>query len=144
MEQLLKVNGIMKLARSLIVASPLARLAQAPSLAQTVSDLPQVQGECVITTITDIHPRLGNHPGDDPTFRSGTVVEFGNGGRQVSYERVETILASRPGDEVKMCLSFIPGECPTGDVRGREYRVLNMRTGESWDLPDSAHYCGGA
>jgi hypothetical protein len=48
------------------------------------------------------------------------------------------------GDSVKLCLIFIPEDCPPGDDRGRFYRATNLRNGESWELPDSQHMCGGA
>lgn len=51
---------------------------------------------------------------------------------------------SRVGDHVLNCLVFIPKDCPKGDDRGRIYTVTNLRTLESWTLPDSQHSCGGA
>ncbi len=107
-------------------------------------ELPQQVAQCVSTTISAIYPRVGTDPWTDEEFDWGTAVEFSNGGYQVSYEREPAVLSSRPGDEVLMCLVFIPGDCPPGDDRGREYRTTNKRTGESWELPDSQHYCGGA
>jgi len=43
-----------------------------------------------------------------------------------------------------LCLVSIPAGCPRGDVRGRIYRATNLRTGETWQAPDSEHSCGGA
>ena len=119
-----------------------ANLPEADS--QASAGLPQRIGECVRTTITLIHPRMRTEPWTDEQFNWGTGVQFANGGRQVSYEREEAILASRPGDKVVMCLISIPRGCPPRDDRGREYFVTNERTGQKWELPDSQHYCGGA
>jgi hypothetical protein len=82
----------------------------------------------------------------------GVGVSYSNGAYSVSYggdPAVGPVSRSRPGDIVLMCLVSPPrasdgGPCPKGDNRGSVYRVQNLRTRESWTLPDSAHMCGGA
>ncbi|MBP0494255.1 lysozyme inhibitor LprI family protein [Pararoseomonas indoligenes] len=107
------------------------------------SDAPPARlAACTTTRVAGIGARLeGEGPGD---FSSGTSVVFANGVRQVSYERENAVIASRPGDRVVMCLTVIPRACPPGDDRGRYYSVTNPRTRASWSLPDSQHLCGGA
>jgi hypothetical protein len=100
--------------------------------------LPRHVGECVETRVKTVENRLENAPG------SGSAITFVNGGTQVSYDQVPEVDGSRPGDRVKMCLVSIPKGCPPGDTRGRQYRTTNMRTGQSWTLPDAEHMCGGA
>jgi uncharacterized protein len=100
--------------------------------------VPEKVGQCVLTQVLEVHPRIG----DD--FDAGTGVEFSNDGYQVSYEREEALIASRPKDEVVMCLISIPHHCPAGDDRGRIYMTTNKRTGGTWTLADSQHMCGGA
>lgn len=118
----------------------------AVSLIATVSfpvraePLPESVGACSETTISLIGGRL---QGDD-TFSSGTAVLYDNGGRQISYDREEGVIASEVGDPVRLCLAEIPQGCPPGDDRGRVYVATNLRTGASWEMPDSAHMCGGA
>ena len=77
---------------------------------------------------------------------NGSAVGFTNGGGNVSYSMVDAIKNSRVGDRVMVCLMFIPDpdKCPPRDTRGRVYTVTNLRTLESWTLPDSQHMCGGA
>jgi hypothetical protein len=75
---------------------------------------------------------------------SGSAARFANGGGQMSYKEVAPITRSRAGDAVKICLVSIPRGCPPGDDRGRVYRTTNLRTRQSWTLPDSQHSCGGA
>ena len=107
--------------------------------------LPRGVGQCVQTDVASIVPRLD--PGHRPTsadFDSGTAVNFANGGYQVSYDREPALLQSRPGDGTILCLIEIPRHCPPGDARGRIYAASNLRTGQSWTLPDSEHSCGGA
>ena len=107
--------------------------------------VPRAVGQCVQTDVTSITPRLD--PGHRPTsadFDSGTAINFTNGGYQVSYDREPALLQSRPGDGAVMCLIEIPRHCPPGDARGRIYAASNLRTGQSWTLPDSEHSCGGA
>jgi hypothetical protein len=100
-------------------------------------DLPTEIGACSETTIEDIGYRLG-----DPD--SGSAISYPNGGGQVSYDTIPEIHRSRVGDPVRLCLVSIPEDCPPGDDRGKVYSATNLRTGESWEAPDSQHSCGGA
>jgi hypothetical protein len=99
--------------------------------------LPIKIGTCSETTIVDIGYRLGD-PG------TGSAVSYDNGGVQVSYDDIPEIHRSQIGDVVELCLVSVPEDCPPGDDRGKIYRVTNLRTGESWEAPDSQHSCGGA
>ncbi|WP_426126911.1 lysozyme inhibitor LprI family protein [Pararhizobium sp. PWRC1-1] len=74
--------------------------------------VPEKVGQCVLTQVLEVHPRIG----DD--FAAGTGVDFSNEGYQVSYDREEALIASRPKDEVVMCLISVPHHCPDGDDRG--------------------------
>ena len=117
-------------------------LDMADGTAPESSGLPGRPGQCVTTRVTQVAARLdGDKPG---AFDSGTSISFANRGFQVSYDREEALIASRPGDRVVMCLTIIPRACPPGDDRGRYYTVTNLRTRGSWSLPDSQHLCGGA
>jgi uncharacterized protein len=107
--------------------------------------LPTSIGQCALTQVAGVRPRLDfGHQPTSQDFDSGTAIDFANDGHQVSYEREEALLHSRPGDRVVMCLISIPHNCPPGDDRGRMYTVTNMRTNETWSLPDAQHMCGGA
>jgi hypothetical protein len=101
-------------------------------------------GTCVRTTIALVTQRLE----DGSTHRiipdSGSAVEFANGLYQVSYDQVAAVNQSRRGDRVFVCLMRLPDRCPPGDVRGKLYTTTNLRTEDSWTLPDSEHGCGGA
>jgi hypothetical protein len=100
--------------------------------------LPSRAGACSETTIARIGHRLEGMPD------SGSAIRYANGGVQVSYDTIAAIHRSRPRDRVRLCLIFIPKDCPKGDDRGRIYRATNLRTGESWEAPDAQHSCGGA
>ena len=67
-----------------------------------------------------------------------------NGDYQVSYDEFEEISRSRVGDRVRICLLALPYPCPPNDHRGYRCTSTNLKTGESWTLPDSPHMCGGA
>jgi hypothetical protein len=109
------------------------------TLSQAGADpLPTRIGQCSQTTISRIGTRL------DDVAGSGSALQFANQGYQVSYETVPQIGRSRVGDPVTVCLVSIPTLCPPGDDRGRIYKTTNLRTRESWQLPDSPHSCGGA
>jgi len=104
------------------------------------NQMPARVGECSESAIDDIGARLEG----DQNFESGTSVSFANGGGQVSYDKEWSIIRSKIGDPVQVCLVSIPKGCPPGDDRGKVYKTTNLRTGESWELPDSQHMCGGA
>jgi hypothetical protein len=107
--------------------------------------LPKAIGQCVTTAIAKIGDRFGGPIGARPIPNSmGSAVSYANGAYQVSYDWVAALARSRVGDRVRMCLVSIPTDCPPGDDRGRFYKTTNLRTGESWELPDSQHMCGGA
>ncbi len=99
--------------------------------------LPTEIGTCSDTTIAEIGYRLG-----DPD--TGSAISYANGGVQISYDTIPEIHRSKVGDGVKLCLVSLPEDCPPDDNRGKVYRATNLRTGESWEAPDSQHSCGGA
>jgi hypothetical protein len=112
-------------------------LCQAASLPAEAAALPTTVGACSETTVKTIGHRLQSPD-------SGSVVQYANSGVQISYDIIAPIHRSRVGDKVKLCLVSIPENCPPGDDRGRIYKATNLRTGESWEAPDSQHSCGGA
>ncbi|HEY5070522.1 MAG TPA: hypothetical protein VII63_00680 [Caulobacteraceae bacterium] len=114
----------------------------APALVQAA--MPHRVGQCVATRIAQVTTRLQDGPSGRPMPGSGSAVRFANGGYQVSYDTIPAVERSRRGDPVRMCLVSVPRDCPPGDTRGGEYATTNLRTGQSWRLPDSEHSCGGA
>jgi hypothetical protein len=98
---------------------------------------------CGGSIIAKIGPRLEG----DTSFKTGAQVWLKNQGISVAYQEdinIPAIRDSKVGDHVMVCLVFIPKNCPKGDERGKIYTVTNLRTLESWTLPDSEHSCGGA
>lgn len=105
--------------------------------------LPTTLLGCGKSVITDIGPRLEG----DKNFASGANVSLKNNGLTIAYQEdpsLPAIRKSKVGDRVLICLVYIPKDCPPGDDRGRFYTITNLRTLESWTLPDSQHQCGGA
>lgn len=134
----------MRLGRIVVVLGglgPLLALAYASAVA---AGLPAQVGQCSETTISKIGQRLEDGTTGRPVPGSGSAVNFANRGYQVSYEEVSAIQHSRRGDRVRICLVKLPEDCPKGDNRGRIYTTTNLRTNQSWTLPDSEHSCGGA
>jgi hypothetical protein len=104
-------------------------------------------GECDLTTVTNVSYRLCSPDKQGvciPAADSGSTIELADGIYGVSYENERAIDGSEYGDPVLVCLSKVPTDCPTGDDRGYFWKGTNLRTGRSWDLPDSEHMCGGA
>lgn len=131
----------MRKAIGLLACLAFLQLDAAEALAQRAPRYPIARvGQCVNSRIVAIHARLEG----DPNFESGVGVELANGIYGVSYGSVRAVRRSRVGDRVRSCLVSIPHGCPPGDDRGRIYRTTNLRTRQSWTLPDSQHSCGGA
>ena len=86
--------------------------------------------------------RIAKPKGDG--IDEGTSVDLKNGVYGVSYAYVDAVARSRVGDRVMTCLVLLPTGCPRGDDRGKMYTTTNLRTLDSWTLPDSQHMCGGA
>ena len=108
------------------------------------SDIPTKAGQCAATTILAVHPRVesGDAPVTDEDFGNGTGIDYANDGYQVSYNREEMLIRSKPGDPVTQCPVEIDRDCEP-DEDGRLFLVTNGRTKESWILPDAQHKCGG-
>jgi hypothetical protein len=115
-----------------------------PYAAAVAAGLPAQVGQCSETKISKIEQRLQDTTTGRSVPGSGSAVNFANRGYQVSYDEVPAIRHSRRGDRVRICLVKLPEDCPKGDNRGRVYTTTNLRTNESWTLPDSEHGCGGA
>ncbi len=99
-------------------------------------------GDCAFT-VRRVGARLEDGTGH-AIAGSGSSVRLANGLYGVSYDDVPAVAASKPGDRVFACLVRLPRHCPPGDDRGKWYTVTNLRTNESWTLPDAQHLCGGA
>jgi hypothetical protein len=79
----------------------------------------------------------------DIDFGSGTSVFYQNGGGQVSYDKIATIVNPTGGTTSSFalcCTQQLPGR----DNRGKIYTTTNLRALDSWTLPDSQHSCRGA
>lgn len=107
---------------------------------------PTKVGTCARTTIASISGRFRDKltrptPADEG---DGTVVNLKNNANSVSYQFIESVFSSKVGDPVLVCLVHLPTGCPAGDTRGKYYTTTNLRTFESWTLPNDTHGCGGA
>jgi hypothetical protein len=109
----------------------------------TASTPPRALGACAFTRIAAVERRLVDER-NRPVPDSGSAVRLANGVYGVSYDSVPAVEHSRRGDRVFTCLISIPARCPPHDDRGRFYTTTNLRTRESWTLPDAEHMCGGA
>ncbi len=120
-----------------------ALIAATIALPTYAAGLPQHVGQCATAGVLTVTHRLRDaFTGEDAPW-SGSAIRFDNKGWQISYGQEPSVDHSRPGDDVKICLVYIPPNCPPGDNRGRIYHTTNMRTKESWTLPDAQHGCGG-
>jgi hypothetical protein len=112
---------------------------------QPSSILPSTVGQCADTTITMITDRFGaDLTPSKKGSEKGTFVRFSNSGVQVSLVKESAIVRSQVFDKVNMCLVEIPKDCQPGDNRGRVYKTTNLRTKESWSLPNDVKSCSGA
>lgn len=120
-----------------------ASLIASPAGASDRGHPPLGVGTCAFTRVLRVEQRLEDGSGR-LVPNSGSAVMLANGVYGVSYDQVAAVNRSRPGDRVLTCLARLPTHCPPGDARGRWYVTANLRTDESWMLPDAEHLCGGA
>lgn len=121
----------------------IALLSMPNSAISQVRGIPRLPGTCSFTRIKRVTTRLEDGAGHSVP-NSGSAIVLANGVYGVSYESVPEVERSRPGDRVLTCLVKLPTNCPPGDRRGKLYTTTNLRTQQSWTLPDAEHYCGGA
>lgn len=122
------------------------RLAKVKEGRRLTAGLPVRVAQCTKTKIAALGDRFGQvlkQPANE-TDDTGSGVSFADGGRQVSYSFVPELARSAIGDDVLVCLVSLPQDCPKGDDRGKVYSTTDVRTGESWQMSDSEHGCGGA
>lgn len=130
--------------RYTVMAAVIALLSAAPpSDARPAAGPPTRVGTCAFTTVRKVTQRLedGTH---HPVANTGSNIGLANGVWGVSYDEIAAVNASRVGDPAMTCLVRLPRHCPPGDQRGKMYTTTNLRTEESWTLPDAEHQCGGA
>ncbi len=127
----------MKILSAIVAATLLASAASAATL-------PVREGTCVWTKISRLEHRLQDGENGPMVPDSGSAVAYANGGYQVSYDELDAVHHARARDSVLMCLVSIPKPCPPGDARGRVYTTTDLRTLQSWTMPDAEHSCGGA
>lgn len=101
-------------------------------------------GTCARTTIKQITQRLEDGRTHRMIPNSGSAVMLSNGVYGVSYDELAPVNESKAGDAVYTCLVKVPRNCPPNDHRGKLYTTTNLRTENSWTLPDAEHMCGGA
>lgn len=110
-----------------------------PAYASRAAKPPTAVGGCSDTFVAEVAGRLQD------LEDSGTSVRLTNGINLVSYDIVQAAKSSKPGDKVQLCLKSVPQNCPPRDTeRGKIYTVLNYRTRQSFEMPNSEHMCGGA
>lgn len=106
-----------------------------------------VMGECAPGRIAQITQRLTDAKGQ-PIPGSGSMIiirgAYGPKLYLMSYQELPDVIASRVNDPVAVCLISVPRHCPPEDTRGRIFRVMNLRTHETWSMPNSEHSCGGS
>ena len=105
------------------------------------------KGECAPGRIAKITQRLTDADGQ-PIPGSGSMIiirgAYGPKLYLMSYQELPEVIASRVNDPVAVCLISVPRHCPPGDTRGRFFSVMNLRTHDTWSMPNSEHSCGGA
>lgn len=136
-------NAVKALVAASILPSMLLAAAPASFPPPPHGRLVTVPGTCASTTVFWVGHRLEDEHGrEDPD--SGSAITLANGVYGVDYAAVPSVDRSRRGDPVRTCLVSLPRHCPPGDQRGKVFRTTNLRTRESWALPDAEHECGGA
>lgn len=116
------------------------------------TELPTPIAECVETEIAGKFFRLWDAtdpemPTEEDAIGKEIVLKLPDGMFLYTDQIGDKFLASdnfAAGNPVQLCLVSLPEGCPPGDDRGKEYSLLDRRTGFSGVYIDSWHLCGGA
>lgn len=114
--------------------------------------LPAPIADCVETEIAGKFFRLWalddpEMPTEEDAIGKEIVLKLPDGMLLYTEHIGDRFLASdvfAVGNPVQLCLVSLPADCPPGDDRGKEYSLLDRRTGFSGIYIDSWHLCGGA
>jgi hypothetical protein len=87
--------------------------------------VPENKKTCVISSVKDVGTRLSGSNGKKVPG-SGTAIYFKNELFLVSYDTVRQAELSKNADKVKICLMYLPEDCPPGDDRGKTYTVIRV------------------
>ncbi len=100
----------------------------------SLSIVPVKVDDCVMTKVA----KVGNEVkgGVD----SGSSIEYLNGVKQLSEEKIPQIDSSQVGDIVQLCLRSLP-DCKRLKSAGSFYGVNNISRGAVWTLADSIKKC---
>ena len=117
----------------------------------TVS-LPPPIADCVETEIAGKFFRLWalddpEMPAEEYAIGKEIVLKLPDGMFLYTEHIGDRFLASdvfAVGNPVQLCLVSLPTDCPPGDDRGKEYSLLDRRTGFGGVYVDAWHLCGGA
>ena len=104
-------------------------------------------GDCFQTRVKQVTTRLAEDDGQGHMVEvagTGSAIVFADGHYNVAYQQIPAMDHSRPGDQVKLCVTSLPHDCPPGDTRGISYCVKNLGRGGVWRARDAEHECGGA
>lgn len=120
--------------------------------ASEISSIPTRIGDCFETQVVDKFFRLWapddpEMPQEEYGIGKEIVLKLPNEFLLYTDQIGDRQLASpdyAPGNPVQLCLVSIPTDCPPGDDRGKEYSLLDRKTGYQAVHIDSWHLCGGA
>lgn len=127
-------------------------LTNQPIQIEVSKSLPAQVGACIESKIADKFFRLWAFddpeiPEEEYAIGKEIVLKLQDGMFLYTEHIGDTFLASdnfAAGNPVQLCLVSLPTDCPPGDDRGKEYSLLDRRTGFSGIYIDSWHLCGGA
>ena len=128
------------------------KVANKPETQVETTTLPTPIAECSETEIAGKFFRLWDIndpeiPVEEDAIGKEIVLKLTDGMFLYTDQIGDRFLASANfsvGNPVQLCLVSLPTDCPPGDERGKEYSLLDRRTGFSGVYVDSWHLCGGA
>ncbi len=101
----------------------------------TLSIVPKKIGDCVMTKVSIVGSAVGGSEG------AATAIEYMNGVRQFSVEKIDQVNTAKVGDIVRVCLQALPGCSSNWKYDGNVYDANNMDSRYSWILADSIKSC---
>lgn len=140
--------------KPVIESKPLGNddMVQAEAKPVEAPQLPTPIAECIETEIAGKFFRLWDlndpeMPVEEDAIGKEIVLKLPDGMFLYTEHIGDRFLASdnfAVGNPVQLCLVSLPTDCTPGDDRGKEYSLLDRRTGFGGVYVDAWHVCGGA
>lgn len=99
-------------------------------------------GECALSTAVVVSCGRGAGETCKAQPEHGSRIVLADDFRGVAAEEIGAVSNTRPGDPILACKGPPTPSCATDGLAGNYWTLMNYRTGDSWQMPDTLRGCG--